>query len=269
MALQVLRNQIRNQRGDALIIAMVIIVISLISSMAIINYARQAQSNSRNPRVKSIMTAVEAKVRNTLLRPSSYNGCVGGRGTCTLDHSKLTALSRPVPGAQCPPQTPNCGVSVSVTSFVVTANPSTGQTVSRATVVIHYEGLEASLKDIAVIMDVPADILQSTGADGIFQCPVNAPQFIGFNSDGTLNCHGFALERAQPGQFLSSVDLTTLSLTHANLPTNKSCPATQYISHVDWTLGGTAVNITCSPRVEPYGTFGYTPAPTYTPNPDY
>lgn len=257
---QILKQQIRNQRGDVMVIALSLTVISMLSSMFMMNYIRQVEAQSKIPRIKSMMTATEAKVRELLLAPTSYIGCLSGdsgptgRASCRLDNAKVDGLSRMLPYAPCPTNAP-CGIRVSVVSFDPMLTLPSGALVSRAIARVRYEGTDMSLHDIDITMDIPADILQDSG---IFQCPDTAPKFLGFKSNGQINCVGIT-GTAGMGQFVDSIDMTSLVTTAFNLPALVSCPTDQYVNYVNWGLGGTAFSSTCTPRPDPFVVFGFTP----------
>jgi len=278
-----LKHVIRNQRGDAMIVAIIVAGMSLLSSLMMMNYANQVHKVSRNPRIKSMMTALEAKVRMELLRPTSYNCTGSGRSNCALINSKITSLGRNVAGAQCwsvisggrtPILSPtNCGFRVTVESFAVSAG------LSRATVRIRYEGNEMPMRDTNVIMDIPADIMQSV-SNGIYQCPESAPKFLGFHPDGRLNCVSVTGSRALPGQFINAIASNDLTTSKYDLPSRVDCGAGNIVSYVDWGSGGTQFNHHCQGRPDPFSKFGFTPQEatpsnnrdgrvSYTKNPDY
>lgn len=273
---------LKNNRGDALITALGLVVVSLIGSAMMLQFSQDVQVNSKKPRIKSMMTSLEAKARSEIMKPTSYTGCVtgdgvGGRTSCTLDQTKITSLSRAVPGTKCPTSdTPPCGINVSVTSAnmsLATGDPS-NPIVSRIIVKIKYEGTEVSMKDVDVVVDVPADILQANDTNGYYQCPNNKPKFNGFKPDGTINCVALPA-RAAPGTFVNSISLTNLTITPEPLPSSANCAASEYVNSVNWGNGGTNFSFTCASRLDPYSVFGFTPkvAPggniVYTPNPDY
>jgi len=264
---------IQNQRGDALIVALMVSAISLLSSLMMMNYSRIVQASSRHPRVKSVMTSLEAKVRMELLTPSTYTCTTAGRDSCVITASRITSLSRALPGAKCPSTKPNCGVNVSIQSFAT--DVSSGITVSRASVLIAYEGLDIPIAPIQVIMDVPADILQATDDRGIVQCPRDAPKFNGFLANGQPDCTALP-DKAEPGKFVNSIDPSVVKTTDFSLPDPVSCSGNKFISKVNWGLGGTTFSHSCTERADPFSKFGFTPAPgtgggrlVYTRNPDY
>ena len=256
---------IHNQRGDAIVLALIVTAMSLISSFVIMNYTRQVQASSKNPRVKSMMTSLEAKVRAELLRPSSYTGCnaATGKATCQLIQSRITSFSRPIPGAKCAALTPNCGILVSVVNFSVTPAAG-GPSLARAQVQIAYQGQELALRPIDIVMDIPADILQTVDNRGIYKCPESAPKFNGFLPDGRMDCVAF-VDRAPPGSFAGSINPATLAVTQVSLPSSANCPANspsahaQFIDGVNWGSGGTAFSVHCAYRLDPFLTFGFTP----------
>jgi len=255
---QILKKQIHNQRGDALIIALIVATVSLMSSLAIMNYASQVQKVSKNPRLKSMMTALEAKVRSELLRPTSYNCTAGaGRSSCQLIENKITSLSRNLPEAQCPQGVTNCGIRVSIRNFEVKLSEA-AETVSRATVLIRYEGTDLNMRDLDFVVDVPADILQNV-TNGIYQCPQGAPKFNGFYPDGRLNCS--ALSPIAPGgSFVSAINPNTFETTALPLPEKVDCaPSGGFVGTVDWGRGGTEFSHACAPRSNPFVTFGFAP----------
>lgn len=275
---------INNQRGDILVIAMALAVMSLISCLVILNYTRQVETGSKRPRIKSMMTSLEAKVRAALLSPTSYMGCqtgestntAAGRGTCSLNVSKITALTQILPDAPCKAGQQFCGIRVSSTSIsptgldLITLPPPSTETVSRATIKIHYEGEDFSLADIDVVMDIPADILQSTG---IYSCPEPKPIFKGFDTQGRMICDPLPA-RFGPNQFVNSIDPNTMTTTPFSLPPPVNCGNSNVISNLQWGNGGTNLSTGCSPRVNPFTLFGFTPKPTtsggdvvYTVNP--
>lgn len=270
----ILEKQIRNERGDALALAMLMLTISIIASLVMIEITRQVEVNSKRPRAKSMMAATEAKVREALLSPISYSGCgAAGRAACNPISSTFTSLSRPIKGTSCPATKPSCGIDVSIQSWtpslVLPGPPAV--TVSRAIVRIRYEGTEFSLKDINVQMDIPTDVLQQAN---IFMCPNTlAPKFIGFNADGTLNCAPLPPD-AGIGQYIKDVNLANLTTTPVSLPTivpASQCAASgKVVGHVDWGDGGNAFNFTCVNRSEPYTEFGFVPGAdaTYVTNTD-
>jgi len=256
---------LNNQRGDILIIALMLVGISLISSLTLLRYSQVMQASSRNPRVKSMMMALEAKVRSELLKPVNYN-CPTGRDSCDLSTTiaQITALSRPIPGAVCEPGAPPpCGLAVTVESFV--KSPLT-----RATVKVRYTGTDLAIQDTDIVMDIPADILQPTG---VYQCPSTSPKFNGFKPDGTMDCVALP-PRATANQFVEKITLDNVVTEPINLPDPTNCSTDQFLSQVKWLNGGKDFVFTCTPRTDPFTVFGFNPQPapggdlTYVPNID-
>jgi hypothetical protein len=252
--------RLRNQRGDALVVAMVMIATCMVSSLMMMTYGEQIEAGSKRPRIKSMMSSVEAKVRAVLLTPSSYLNCtssdtVSVRNTCDLNVNAVTSLSRVIKDVKCPPTKPSCGILVKLVSFQKSLDVS-GQRVSRADVQITYEGIDYPLKAIDVVMDVPADILQSSG---VYQCPTTKPQFNGFNADGTMNCQAMS-PRLGANEFVVSVDKNGLTTTKGTLPAaDLACGTNEYFDDVKWTDGGMNIYSHCAPRLDPFTTFGFTP----------
>jgi len=260
---------LKNQRGDILMVAMVLCAISIISSLTILSYSRQMHSSSKRPRMKSMMTALEAKVRSELLKPTTYANCTGatGRTSCDFLDTKITSLSRIMGDVPCPATKPACGIEVSVQSFDKALGPDS---LTRAVVRVRYEGTDMALDDIDIVMDIPADILQSTG---IYQCPPGMPKFDGISADGRVLCSALP-NRVAGNFFINQIDMNTLAIDAKPLPAVVDCGVSQYLNHVEWAGGGVAINHTCTPRGDPFAVFGFTPqegpAPrlVYTPNPD-
>ncbi len=258
---------LRNQRGDILIVALSMIVLSLLSSLVIINYTRQVETNSRVPRIKSMMTSLEGKVRSALLSPTSYTGCSsddvrGGRSTCSLDVAKIQAMSLNFSDTYCPSNRSTCGIGVTVLggALVATTNVA-GETVSRVSAKIKYELSDLNLADIDIVMDVPADILQQTG---IYACPAARPKFDGFTADGKPICNALPTRIAEPGRFVSSIDTNNISFSTSSnttlLPSSAACASNgQFINTIQWGDGGTNFSFTCANRLDPFTTFGFTP----------
>jgi hypothetical protein len=251
---------LQNQRGDALVIAMVMVGLCMVSSLVMMSYGRQMESGSKRPRIKSMMSSVEAKVRSVLLTPGSYLNCVssdtaGGRNSCDLNVNAVTSLTRVIKDAPCPPVKPSCGILVELLSFQKSVMAG-AQLVSRAQVKISYEGIDYPFKPIEVVVDVPADILQTSG---VYKCPPTKPQFNGFNADGTMNCEAMS-PRLSANQFVVSVDKNGLTTTAGTLPSaDITCAATEYFDDIKWTGGGTNIYSHCTPRMDPFSTFGFTP----------
>ncbi|MGZ5278805.1 MAG: type IV pilus modification PilV family protein [Pseudobdellovibrionaceae bacterium] len=247
---------LKSQRGDILVIAMVLFAISVISSLTMLNYSRQMQTGSKRPRIKSMMTALEAKVRSELLKPTTYTNCTGatGRTSCNFDPLKITSLSRVMGDVPCPLEKPLCGIEVAVQSFdkalVIGAD-----TFTRAVVRVRYEGTDMAMDDIDIVMDVPADILQSTG---IYQCPASAPKFDGLGADGRINCSALP-PRVAGNLFVNEINVNNLTIDADPLPSPVDCGTTHYVNHVGWGAGGQVLNHTCTPRADPFTVFGFTP----------
>jgi hypothetical protein len=252
-----------NQRGDAFVVAMVIVGISVVSSLLMMTYSMQIISGSKSPRMKSMMTSMEAKVRAVLLTPATYTKCgcptVAKRSNFNLKVNEVTQLSRVIPGVQCPSSKPACGISVAMLKpFNPSLIVSGGQLVSRAEVRISYEGTDFPLKPIDVVVDVPADILQLSG---IYQCPAAKPKFNGFLPDGSINCEALP-SKLGPNQFMVSVDPAGLGTTPGTFPSaDLSCSPDQFFDSVKWTDGGNSIYSHCAPRGNPFDVFGFAPKP--------
>lgn len=260
-----------------MMLAILVTAVSLISSLMMMNYSRQVQAGSKRPRVKSMMTSIESKVRQALLSPSSYSGCAtgfggGGRTTCTLNEGQITSLRAILPDAPCPNGPNTCGIAVIRESFNPSLNTPNG-IVTRAVFRIRYEGTDFPLKDILVTEDVPADILQTGGR---YRCPDTAPKFNGFLANGQIDCTALP-PRAGVNEFVNTIDMNNLNTTKFPLPSLAQCPGNdinQFVNYVNWGNGGTLFSITCTSRLDPFSTLGFTPSTVapgdlvYTPNTD-
>lgn len=253
---------IKNERGDALIFAMMMVAICLISSLLMMSYSINIESGSKRPRIKSMMSSVEAKVRAALLTPGNYQGCVSSDvaasrgGACTLKTAAITGLSVKIPDIKCASGVPSCGISVTIETPFTMQTLASGQVVTRGQARINYEGVDFPMRYIEVDMDIPADILQSTGMN---RCPTSKPKFNGFLPDGRMNC--IALDpKLLANEFVFSVDPNGLGTTKGVLPsTDFSCQPDQYFDRVRWVDGGNSIDAHCASRTDPFAAFGFNP----------
>lgn len=266
---------LNNQRGDAFVVAMVTVGVSLVSSLLMMNYSLQIESGSKRPKIKSMMSSIEGKVRSVLLSPTSYANCsssetVSVRDSCQLKTNLVTDLTLVIPEAKCPAKKPSCGILVQLKAPFQNNLVISGQTYTRAQVNIAYEGTDLALKSLDVVVDVPADILQSSG---VYKCPPAKPKFKGFNPNGSMNCEALS---AQLGvnKYVIGVDPNGLATTAGSLPTSDlSCSSGQFFQSVQWVNGGSSISTTCANRRDPFALFGFTPKNgtggdvTYTPVP--
>jgi len=242
---------LQSQRGDILLVAIMLVAVSLLSSLTMLRYAQQMQAASKNPRVKSMMMAMEAKVRTELLKPVNYD-CPSGRDSCKLGLTieKVNSLSRALPGARCPNKTGSCGIEISVQSFEKSP-------ITRAVVKVRYQGTELAMNDIKVVQDIPADILQPAG---VYQCPDATPKFNGFRPDGTMDCLPLP-SRALGNQFVDTISLTDMNAKSYHLPDEARCQPHERVDFVNWKNGGRDFTFTCAERPSPFTVFGFDPLP--------
>lgn len=269
---------LKNQRGDVLIAALIVMIISAASSTMMLYNAFAMKEVSKKPRIRSQMLSVESKVRAALISPLSYTGCtsgeaVGSKSTCALNTALIESFERAIPGAQCPAALPNCGINISASPLQLLS----GGSIARATVNIVYEGEDVKIKPISVVMDIPGDILQQRN---IYRCPAARPVFLGLLPDGRVNCRALP-PLAGPGEFANVIDLTEMKIEKTPLPTAFECPAGQIIGNFKWMDGGNKVpdpSDVCINRPNAFSVFKFTPQEdpsgkkgdvVYTPNPDY
>ncbi len=241
-----------SERGQVLLSSIVFSAGVILASGFLLQQSYQSERTLRIPRIKSIMSSIEAKVRLASLQPQTFTCPLTATATfnsslCTLS-TTFAELTEAVPG--CQNAGPTCGV--------VVQNPVLAGTTLTATVI--YQGTELAIAPIQLSISVPPDVLQASDYNCASIDPTK-PLFAGFNPDGSLICKPLPSD-CPAGQYASGVSSTNLSLSCAALPTPaNSCSLHQYMTSVNW-AGGPTFTVTCAPRLNPFTFFTFTPTLT-------
>jgi hypothetical protein len=240
----------KNQKGGALLNSLIVSTVVVVTSGVIYQQSLNTQRLNKYPRIKSTELTAETAIKTWALQPSSYTNCGTGSANCNINLETLgTRAVFPVPGAQCPEGTPNCGFRVQNISF----NPASAE--FRAELV--YQGTEVSLKPKVITMTIPPETLHTD----VVLCDAATPIFRGFNADGTPICSALPASRLCPtGQYAREIDLGRLAVACENIALSGTCAANEVIDSITWNNG--RFDITCAPRMN---AFAY-PNPTpFTP----
>ncbi len=253
-----------NQKGAAFLYAIMVSGMMIVVAGVVMLFSLNVSRQSMVPRIKSQMSAVESKVRATLMSPLSFSSCVSdftdtankGRVRCQLNTGVVTGLSLPSSNIDVP--------ASSITMDNNFTDPRTGLKITRVSVKVVYTKNDFPIKSLDVDVDIPPDILQVAK----YTCPDSAPIFTGYAADGSPKCNGFDA-RCAPGKYLKKVDKDTLAYTCIDLPSSVQCAdQTQMISNINWN-GGSTISHSCAPRANPFTIYGFDPeaASTFTYNP--
>lgn len=262
-----------SNRGIAFVNAIVLMGVMMLTSATIFFLAQIIDRQSNAPRIKSQMSAIEAKVRAALMQPTTFQNCssdvaVGGRVTCNLRTDVLTGISLPMPGIPCANgvSATSCGIMINAADIVQNKsfpNPVTGALTTRVSLKIKYTGTNISLKDISVDVDIPDDILQAAQ----FTCPSDRPIFKKFSSTGAPDCSAFDTDCA-PGSYLTNINQKTMMFRNPDgsracqtLPVAFTCTDDQhFIDEMSWSGGVALAAKDCNgSRVNPYTFFSFDP----------
>jgi hypothetical protein len=240
-----------NNRGSALLNAIVVAGIVAAISGVIMNQTKVTDEASRAPRIRSAMAVMQGRVQALASQFTSYK-CQSSNnvGSCDADQNIYAQLQANITGAQCPGSNSKCGIAVKNPKF----NPA--QMLFTADIV--YEGTEVPIAPIKIQYRVPTEVLAQQDS---FMCPLATPIFKGYNADGSINCVGFpdcsggALQLSNQGTFVTSLDVNTLTPQCNTLGASLACLNTQYMSNYSWI--GTGFTTSCQNRIDPFVAMGY------------
>lgn len=242
--------RLNNERGSAILGAVAVAAIVGVMSMTIASQINDTNKLSHWPRVRSTMSLVEIQVRSVALSPRSYNCGADTAETasvCTLRPDAFAALAKEVP--------PIGTVEVQNAALNYTSLRFTARVVFVPNAANEGKALAFAPRDL--ILDVPPEILQSS----TFKCPVATPFFIGFGPNGVARCRALSTTRCAPGQYVSSINPTTLEPICSPAGRLVSCPAGQLVKTFTWN-GTNNVSVVCEPRPHPYTVFAFNPVPS-------
>jgi hypothetical protein len=229
----------RSEAGNIMLTAMIVAAMVVVGATSAYHRFGDTKDSFRTSRIKSLMTVLEAQVRNRARQPEAYTGCVAGAGCETNPNFFADIQHEIISGAVCPPGQPQCGI-------VLTLKPFQASTFTFQAV-ISYEGKEIKPKPLSVSVVVPLEVLQAD----VFSCGLlnpDLPVFTGFTRlSGQPICKGF--NSCGAGQFVSGVNVSTRTLKCKPLPSTLSCSPPQMVSSLVW--AGDALSVSCSDRPDP------------------
>ena len=207
----------RNERGGALLGAMMAVTMMALLGAALVTYYDSFVRQSRQAYVRSLMTNVDNKIRFMAMQPYAYTCAdqrtgsvadqIAGLHSCVINRAYFANLEHVlIPGAPCPNHA-DCGLKLQfLTSagdpplnFVSRVNPNTNETEDTALFPyrLEYEGTDFKLSfggyDLTAAdagMAVPREILQSQAFDCAYVNP-KKPVFGGFDVAGKPICRGW------------------------------------------------------------------------------
>ncbi len=254
------RPSLSSNRGNTMVVALLLVVIVGIASFAIPQMETTQQKHLRTLRIRALMTNVEVRLREFALSPNTYQSCDSSAGvtSCRIHQSKLTSISTlRVFGAECPPSLPNCGIRFVPGPDFPRLKLSASGAQFEGTLI--YEGDDLKLAPIPINVQVPLDLVQSK-AVSCAQIDASRPIFHGFDSQGRAKCRALPAP-CGPGQYLYAVNPRTLASQCRNLsPALLECPAGQMIGRVSYLNGEFSTQ--CIERLDPFQTI---PSPDLTP----
>lgn len=250
-------SRFRNQRGDALIMALMFVGLTAMIAAAIPSLMEMKQRQARLIRVRTLMSTLETRIKSLVLQSTSYTGCDSsvGYSSCQLipnlfDPYLVTVVS----GARC--AVSPCGIQLSFTgvggSTSLDVDVATGNPVFLAK--LTYMGTDISLQPTEIKVQIPTDILQSQAFD-CAAIDATRPLFAGFDSLGKLVCKPLPSD-CPVGTYVKGIDPQTLALVCEPLSGSGSvsCSATDLMSDLSWS-GGTTFTRSCQTRLDPFVVF--------------
>jgi hypothetical protein len=244
-----------SQAGNVMLTAMVVATMVVWGAASAFHRFGDTKESFRAARIKSLMSVLEAQVRNRARQPEAYTGCANGSGCAVNPNFFADIQHQVISGAACPPEQAKCGILLSLQPFQ--AATSTFQAA------ISYEGKETKPKPLSLSINVPLEVLQAD----VFRCGLlnpNLPVFTGFTaSTGAPICKGF--NTCGAGQFASGVNVSSRTLKCKSLPSALRCSMPQMVSSLGWS--GDALSVGCSDRPDPpydYGLGQGSACPTQT-----
>lgn len=104
------------------------------------------------------------------------------------------------------------------------------------------------------LIDSPATEVAKTLAS----CPDEMPILVGYSDTGLPLCRRLVTKACPTGFYLSSIDPVTLKTECRPAGAVAECAANQFISKFVW-KGAERIEISCSPRVDPFIAFKFEP----------
>lgn len=111
---------------------------------------------------------------------------------------------------------------------------------------------EASARAKEVTLDVPVAGLQAAS------CPPDQPVLIGFDANGKARCRAVNKQSCPTGQYISSIDPTTLEIKCSDAGGPLACSRDTYVTEFLW-LGENRVAYSCLPRLNPFEAWKFEP----------
>lgn len=284
--------QIRNQKGIALLQALMVTAVVGVAAGFIMNQMRLTDNTLVIPRIRSEMMIAESAFRNMAYMNVIYNcnpavgamSCTAPNGPTDPADDYLERFESMLP--TCTPGP--CGVRFDIDEtatvgprfeYIKDSTTLPGTTYHKLHTRIEYSGTGVlgkpiSIKPVIIDILIPEHIL--TGAPFICAAQNGGrfPFFRGFDTNGNPICHGWTSAnqtdgRCNPGFYLKSFSETTLQincepLATANTITSPLCTATQYIIGFNWPATGGTIEMACGARPNGFTYFGFAPnAPTF------
>lgn len=238
-----------NNTGSALITGMIAALSVGVVSAVIMQQSQITDRQTRIPRIKSAMSAVESQLREAAYDGSLFTSCVSGdpgygNPKCKkVDQARVQAVAVAFPGARCEAGAGGvCGIDVE-------GNPSFDFGTGTLTAQIVYRGTEVAIAPINVSTVITEEIWSKKNSN----CPSDRPLLTGFQTNGDPICEGFPID-CTSGKYVKRIDPMSLTgpgaFQCADLPTLQQCPAGRFVSNFGW--DGTLVSFHCQDALNPF-----------------
>lgn len=251
-----MKNRIHNQRGDAFILALVLMAVSGFVFLAAEGLMRSTTERIQLYKVRSQMNLLERKIRLALNQPQAYQGCqtsTNGSNGCTLNMTYLKSFEKiPLIGGCPSPAKAAGGKAAGATCGFEIKNLKLNTVNKQVTLQISFQG-DFHLQAANIQVEIPDELLQSE----TFYCPLvdpTKPVFLGFEAhSGKLNCRD--LPQCGSGSYMTGVNKNKGDVLCRPIPSQKvQCAGTQMLSSFKWE--GNNVTHTCVDRLDPFAYFG-------------
>ncbi len=243
---------LKNQHGQALMSAVLLSVLIGAGLVALSIQTISLAKNTRRSRILLGMNNTKAMIDLVFQSPSSYNcSSNGGSLNCPFLNNGTMGVTNRLNSIIAATNASLCSNNPMICEITITHGPEIKYVAEKngyfSELVLTYR---SSGRAVEKRFGVSTEISNIIAQNSSFTCD---RFFEGFNPDGSIKCKELAIQRAPAGQYIKSINPSTLEFELASLPTsvNDCTGADEFLMTYQW-AGETRYDASCGSRINPF-----------------